>query len=57
MADGAECARKIDRQRGHLLQLGNPVPAIDQVEGGALLAQISPATWWHIHLSGHVQWH
>jgi hypothetical protein len=51
--------RQADRQRGHLLQLGHPLAAADEVRGErqrqahALLTQISPAAWRHILLNGH----
>jgi hypothetical protein len=52
--------RQADRQRGHLLQLGHPLAAADEVRGerqrqGARSPdhQISPAAWRHILLNGH----
>ena len=58
-----QCAQA-DRQRDHLLQLGHPVAAADQVRGerqpqgpGAITTQMSPAAWRHILLNGHYTFH
>jgi hypothetical protein len=53
-----QCARLIANAH-HLLQLGHPVAAADEVRGEwqhqdtALITQISPAAWRHILLNGH----